>query len=114
MKTKRKAINIGSIVLIIAFTFVDGFVSVAPCFQSVGANYKAGIEVTQVAFFLLGLSFFACGLTSNMLLRKHFPMFYHRFACLLWMACFSLAIPLLVRSIVDYYLRTSKKLNDLF
>ena len=46
MKHKIQIVNMCSIVLIVAFAIVDGYVTCAPCFQDEGSHFESSDLVT--------------------------------------------------------------------
>ena len=115
MRRNTRILNVASIVCITSYLFLDLAIAISPCFNKVSSHHQEmGSIITQIVFAFLGVVFFACGLTSNILLKRHFPEFYHRFSFFLWTACFSLALPLLLRAVVDHLMFVSPKFNDWF
>ena len=112
MQRHTRIVNIVSIVCIISISALDIWAGLTGCIGTLEDAYAVEDKVTIVAFYILAVLFLACGLTSNLLLRKHFPHFYNKFACLLWVACFSLALPLLLRAIVDNLMYANTHIND--
>ena len=97
---------------IFSITALDIWAGVTGCVSTLDDASDQEAIVTFVAFYILAALFLTCGLISNCLLRKHFPHFYTKFKCVLWLACFSLAVPLLLRAIVDNLLYSNKGVDD--
>ena len=112
MQKQTRIVNIISVLCIVSITALDIWAGVTGCVSTLEDDFDQEDLVTIVAFYILAALFLTCGLISNCLLRKHFPHFYTKFKCVLWLACFSLAVPLLLRAIVDNLLYSSKGVND--
>ena len=50
---------------------------------------------------ILGIAFFTAGISMNLALKRHFPIFYISHCCTLWTATILLTAPLFFRSSVD-------------
>ena len=102
LKSKIKINNIICIVIASIYNVLNIFFIIQPCMSDRPYKFSDySRSLTTIMFTLLGVSFFCVGVTMNLSLRKYFPDFYNNFACVLWMACLFLTLPLLFRAIIN-------------
>ena len=102
MQRNTKVLNIITITCMLCFSIPSLLIMLRPCTDF--KDYELDVYLDTgiiVVFAILGIIFFICGLTMNLALRSYFPHFYNIYRGWLWVACFSLSTPLLLRSITN-------------
>ena len=112
MQRNTKVLNIITIACMVIYSIPSLLIMFRPCTDITYEGYDSYNDTgIVVVFAILGINFFICGLTMNLALRSYFPHFYNSYCWFLWVACFSLSVPLLLRSITNVLYKYSTAFN---
>lgn len=113
MQRSTKVLNIITIICMSCYSIPVLLITFRPCTHKQDNRYDdISDNVSSTMFAILGLVFFICGLIMNMSLKSSFPQFYDSYHWFLWIACFCLSVPLLLRSITNELYAHSQTFNE--
>ena len=113
MQRNTKKLNIITGFCMSCYSIPVLLITFRPCTHETNSHYDSIADtVSSTIFAILGLVFFVCGLIMNLSLKSQFPHFYDSFHWFLWVACFSLSAPLLLRSVTNVLYSNSTTFNN--
>ena len=115
MRRKQKYVNILTVICVCCYSIPQSYYLVKRCVSGEDPSLQSLTDFAVIIMFAcLGVAFLACGITMNIAFQQYFPHFYETYRCMLWLAAFSLSVPLLLRAVINLAYRESTTFNRFF